>query len=280
MFYRYEVRTDPDKPWEGGFQRLFPDQRRYIGRFLKEPKWYKKHPDVETRCWFTQEGFDKYGGLVREAIEKRGVEYRLIKSESLENIVMLGKIQCIQRINMYDLKIPLGMMSEILIVRNRLKKDVEKEHITQNQAERFLAEYMLRELHVISGKEAADKDVISFIEGFLGDHEIIWQTFTAGYCYYFAVMLKDAFQRGEICWCAPYGHICWVDDNGVPYDISGVCDSECDFYIPVRYIPEGIADFKHIPHKAFNASKEYIETAIQTFCRDVIANIENKGEKL
>ena len=164
---------------------------------------------------------------------------------------------------MYDLKIPLGMMSEILIVRNRLKKDVEKEHITQNQAERFLAEYMLRELHVISGKEAADKDVISFIEGFLGDHEIIWQTFTAGYCYYFAVMLKDAFQRGEICWCAPYGHICWVDDNGVPYDISGVCDSECDFYIPVRYIPEGIADFKHIPHKAFNASKEYIETAIQ-----------------
>ena len=72
---------------------------------------------------------------------------------------------------MYDLKIPLGMMSEILIVRNRLKKDVEKEHITQNQAERFLAEYMLRELHVISGKEAADKDVISFIEGFLGDQD-------------------------------------------------------------------------------------------------------------
>ena len=83
MFYRYEVRTDPDKPWEGGFQRLFPDQRRYIGRFLKEPKWYKKHPDVETRCWFTQEGFDKYGGLVREAIEKRGVEYRLINWKTL-----------------------------------------------------------------------------------------------------------------------------------------------------------------------------------------------------
>lgn len=139
MFYRYEVRTDPDKPWEGGFQRLFPDQRRYIGRFLKEPKWYKKHPDVETRCWFTQEGFDKYGGLVREAIEKRGVEYRLIKSESLENIVMLGKIQCIQRINMYDLKIPLEMRTQILIERNRLRKEVEKEHITQNQAERFLA---------------------------------------------------------------------------------------------------------------------------------------------
>lgn len=280
MFYRYEVRTDLDKPWEGGFQRLFPDQRRYIGRFLKEPKWYKKHPDVETRCWFTQEGFDKYGGLVREAIEKRGVEYRLIKSESLENIVMLGKIQCIQRINMYDLKIPLEMRTQILIERNRLRKEVEKEHITQNQAERFLAEYMLRELHVISGKEAADKHVLSFIDGFREDDKSIRQKFCAGYCYYFAVMLKDAFHRGEICWCAPFGHISWVDDNGVPYDIGGVCNSDCDFFIPVRYIREGIEDFRHVPGRGFNASREYIQNAIQTFCKDVIANIENKGEKL
>lgn len=171
-------------------------------------------------------------------------------------------------------------MSEILIVRNRLKKDVEKEHITQNQAERFLAEYMLRELHVISGKEAADKQVLSFIDDFREDDKSIRQKFCAGYCYYFAVMLKDAFHRGEICWCAPLGHICWVDDNGVPYDIDGVCDSDCNFFIPIRYIREGLEDFRHVPGRGFNASKEYIETAIQTFCRDVIANIENKGEKL
>lgn len=100
MFYRYEVRIGSDKPWEGGFQCLFPDQLRHIGRYLKEPKWYKNHPDVDTRCWFTQEGFDKYGDLVEEAIKERGVlnypngEYRLVKSETLENIVMLGKIQC------------------------------------------------------------------------------------------------------------------------------------------------------------------------------------------
>lgn len=103
MFYRYEVRIGSDKPWEGGFQCLFPNQLRHIGRYLKEPKWYKNHPDVDTRCWFTQEGFDKYGDLVEEAIKERGVlnypngEYRLVKSETLENIVMLGKIQCIQR---------------------------------------------------------------------------------------------------------------------------------------------------------------------------------------
>lgn len=181
---------------------------------------------------------------------------------------------------MYKLKIPQNMRTQILIVKNELQKEVEKDHITHKQSERFLAEYMIRELHVISRKDAADKEVLTFIDDFLENSDIIWKKFRAGYCYYFAVMLKDAFQRGEICWCAPYGHICWLDDNGVPYDIEGVCDSECDFYIPVSYISEGLADFKHVPRKEFDASKEYIENAIQKFCKDVIANIENKGEKL
>lgn len=175
---------------------------------------------------------------------------------------------------MYDLKIPWNMRTQILIERERLQKEVEKKHITHKQAERFLAEYMIRELHVIAGKDVADKEVLTFIDDFLENNDIIWKKFRAGYCYYFAVMLKDAFQRGEICWCAPYGHICWLDDNGVPYDIEGVCDSECDFYIPVSYISEGLADFKHIPGKEFGASKEYIENAIQRFCGDVISNIE------
>lgn len=283
MFYRYEVRIGSDKPWEGGFQCLFPDQLRHI-EYLKEPKWYKNHPDVDTRCWFTQEGFDKYGDLVEEAIKERGVlnypngEYRLVKSETLENIVMLGKKSSVYKggRDMYDLKIPLGMMSEILIVRNRLKGCGKRAYYAKPGRKVSGRVYAPGNSMSFPKGKLRIKTLFLFIEGFLGDHEIIWQTFTAGYCYYFAVMLKDAFQRGRDLLCAPYGHICWVDDNGVPYDISGVCDSECDFYIPVRYIPEGIADFKHIPHKAFNASKEYIETAIQTFCRDVIANIEQK----
>ena len=36
MFYRYEVRIGSDKPWEGGFQCLFPDQLRHIGRYLSQ----------------------------------------------------------------------------------------------------------------------------------------------------------------------------------------------------------------------------------------------------
>ena len=42
MFYRYEIRAGEDAPWKGCFQFFFPDQLRYIGRWLKEPKWYKK----------------------------------------------------------------------------------------------------------------------------------------------------------------------------------------------------------------------------------------------
>lgn len=30
MFYRYEIRTGSEQPWEGCFQYFFPDQRRYI----------------------------------------------------------------------------------------------------------------------------------------------------------------------------------------------------------------------------------------------------------
>ena len=98
--------------------------------------------------------------------------------------------------------------------------------------------------------------------------ETIRRLFRAGYCYYFAIILKEAFNRGEICWCAPFGHICWVDVDGTPYDIEGVCDSDCDYYIPVSYIEEGLDDFKHVPGKTFNASEEYINNAIERYKED------------
>ena len=117
-------------------------------------------------------------------------------------------------------------------------------------------------------------NVIEFISNFrnhnntIESEENIRTLFRAGYCYYFAVMLKEAFNRGEICWCAPFGHICWVDDDGTPYDIEGVCYSDCDYYIPVSYIKEGLDDFKRVPGKAFNASQEYINNAIDRYKND------------
>ena len=34
-------------------------------------------------------------------------------------------------------------------------------------------------------------------------------------------ILKTAFNRGKICWHRNYGHIVWMDDDGLAYDIYG-----------------------------------------------------------
>ena len=60
-------------------------------------------------------------------------------------------------------------------------------------------------------------------------------------------MLKLAFKRGEVCWAAPYGHMVWVDDDGIPYDISGVDDSDTNDYIPEFMMESTVKDFRHVP---------------------------------
>lgn len=125
----------------------------------------------------------------------------------------------------------------------------------------------------------ANEQVLQFIYNFAWhkastetEHEQIRCLFMDGYCYYFATMLKTAFKRGEICWCAPYGHFVWLDTNGVPYDIEGVSTAEAKYYIPETYIEEGLADFMHVPGVTFNASKEYIDAAIKQYEFDVANN--------
>lgn len=174
-----------------------------------------------------------------------------------------------------------------VIEKSRLEKDVRKGHISKAQAEDFLAEYIWRSLY--PEKDKTDEKVLDFIEKISSYHrdpqkqDAVCELFSSGYCYYFAMILKEAFGRGEVCWCAPYGHICWVDDNGHPYDIYGTCDSECTYYIPVSYIKEGLADFKHIPGESFDASEEYIQNAIDCYRRELFtkANVDfywNKEE--
>lgn len=95
MFYRYEAKNK-NGIYVGIFGVFNPDQRRYFGRFLKEPKWYSQNPGVDSRCWFTELGFQKYGPVIDEIISDcPNIEYRIIKSEHLNNIVVKGKIQCI-----------------------------------------------------------------------------------------------------------------------------------------------------------------------------------------
>lgn len=101
MFYRYEAKNK-DGQYEGIFSFFNPSERRYFNRFVKEPKWYEKNPDVESRCWFTAEGYNKYHHIIDEIISgyKRcmSLEVRLLTKETLDNIVCKGRIQCIEAV--------------------------------------------------------------------------------------------------------------------------------------------------------------------------------------
>ena len=103
MYYRYEAKNK-DGQYEGIFSFFNPSERRYFNRFLREPKWYEKNPDVDSRCWFTEEGYNKYHHVIDEIISGynewgyRTLEVRLLTKETLDNVVCKGKIQCIEAI--------------------------------------------------------------------------------------------------------------------------------------------------------------------------------------
>ena len=104
----------------------------------------------------------------------------------------------------------------------------------------------------------ASRDVLEFIANILyhgvpeielkDSAESIRSTFRAGYCYYFALMLKDVFNRGCICWAAPFSHIVWMDINSIPYDVEGVYCGEAEYFIPISYLKEELWSFKHVPN--------------------------------
>lgn len=113
-----------------------------------------------------------------------------------------------------------------------------------------------------------DSDVIQFIADVLfhggvgvtaeDSIETIRFLFEAGYCYYFAKMLEDAFPGGQICLCYPYGHIVYVF-GGVAYDIVGVSDAEHEMYIPFCELGDAVNDFKHIPGMDYNISEDELD---------------------
>jgi len=107
--------------------------------------------------------------------------------------------------------------------------------------------------------------VIRFINQFktlfkeltISETNAIGKVFRNGYCYYFAIMLKDAFNRGEVCMTYDHKHVVWMDDDNVAYDIDGMFGwfpetANKDNYwnglfIPVEKLPNYIKSFKHIP---------------------------------
>lgn len=108
----------------------------------------------------------------------------------------------------------------------------------------------------------SDEQVLTFIATFLTaagteQAEVLRKTFRAGYCYYFALMLRDAFPDGIICWAAPFGHIVYVKDQ-IPYDIEGVYEGDAEMFIPIRRLGDAINDFRHIEGTSYNITDQEI----------------------
>ena len=80
--------------------------------------------------------------------------------------------------------------------------------------------------------------------------ETIRSLFEAGYCFYFAKMLEEAFPGGTICLCYDFGHVIYVYDE-VAYDICGVTDAEYKYLIPLKVLGDNCKEFKHIPGSSF-----------------------------
>ncbi len=96
-----------------------------------------------------------------------------------------------------------------------------------------------------------DPAVLSFIDGIYESQpkenaEAIQALFHNGYCYYFAHMLRRAFSRGTVCLAYPFGHVVWLDEDGVAYDVEGVSCSEYEKLIDIDCIPELKHDFMHV----------------------------------
>ena len=112
----------------------------------------------------------------------------------------------------------------------------------------------------------ADPVVLQFIADVLfhsgeAGEEIIRRLFSAGYCYYFAHMLKSAFGRGMVCYAYYEGHFVWLDGSSeskdVAYDISGV-SYDWEHLIPEEKLGDGIKDFKHVKSEQSNMSEQDI----------------------
>lgn len=130
----------------------------------------------------------------------------------------------------------------------------------ENQVKDFLTVY---EDEIRTGM--AKREVLEFIARFRlwtvhdpadeRNAEVIRQVFASGYCFYFAHMLRLAFNRGKIVLAAPKGHIVWLDDDGCAYDIDGIF-KDYYFEIPVEALGDGIEDCMHVPGKTHYNTKE------------------------
>lgn len=107
--------------------------------------------------------------------------------------------------------------------------------------------------------KGGNPDVLQFIADiafFCRDSDNAIDTlFRAGYCYYFAAMLRIAFHRGQICHAYPNSHIVWVDDDSIAYDITGICMDYGEL-IPITGYSSALNGFRHVPGEQVLGNEE------------------------
>lgn len=112
----------------------------------------------------------------------------------------------------------------------------------------------------------ANPAILTFIWKFV-DHtgggararQTVISLFESGYCYYFAKMLEDNFD-GELMWVKNVGHVVFMAENGVAYDISGVYyDYDETDLVPMSILGDAVEIFKHGPVE-FSMTEEDILT--------------------
>lgn len=166
----------------------------------------------------------------------------------------------------------------IISEKERHIKELKEGCYDIDTAKRFFATYLSDILyHVV--KRTPDKKVLDFIKNFSLSFgietydEVMYPLFTSGYCYYFANMLKSAFDVGTLCLCYPYGHIVYMKDY-VPYDITGEYEGEEKLFIPIKYLDkEDLENFKHTSDKVNKKTKEYTESVANKYCNNFLKGL-------
>ena len=129
-------------------------------------------------------------------------------------------------------------------------------------------------------------EVEKFINNFMdrpeAEQKILRKQFMEGYCWHFAHMLQDTFDRGTVVWAAPFGHICWQDNDGKVYDIEGEYTGEAFYMIPEKFtemiVPGNMFDFKHIPDKIHNTDRNEMIKIIKAYCKETGKSYYSKIE--
>ena len=100
----------------------------------------------------------------------------------------------------------------------------------------------------------------------------IVRLFTEGFCYYFAIILKEAYPGGTVCLLKGHGHIVYLY-QGKFYDITGELTNRRNKYIPVEYFGEFINDFKQNYIGGGITKAELMKCVKQAECDDNILSM-------